>query len=141
MARGGTHNTSQLAVATRPPQWLISLKSQYAGRIKSGDKRYEFRRVRMNAQVGDTVLVYESYPTKRVTAQFVVGEASQFGITVQQALKLEKPGEARKDLAEYLAGAKTVTALEITELDVFATPQTLKDATGLERGPMSYQRL
>lgn len=120
---------------------VMSLRSKYAERIKTGDKVFEFRRTRMNAPAGTLVLVYESLPTGLVTMRFRVGEASQYAITVDEALALEKPGPARDDLATYLTGARCVTAMQITELEVLDPPVTLKAATGLDRAPMSYQRV
>jgi predicted transcriptional regulator len=142
MSRSGSISNKPTSLNTHAhPQWLMSLRSVYAQRILSGDKRYEFRRVRMQAKAGETVLIYESHPTRLVTGCFTVGAGSRWGISVGEALKLEKSGAARADLAEYLAGATCVTALEVIDPVRLDRPLSLLDATGLARGPMSYCRL
>jgi predicted transcriptional regulator len=140
MARGGNPNSSQPARIGPGQRWIMSIKSKYTGRIYSGDKRYEFRKRRMNVQVGDEIVIYESWPTKLVTGSFIAGPLSRFGITRDEALMLEHPGKAREDLARYLGDAQVITALEITELRK-TEPQGLHEATGLDKGPVSYQRL
>jgi predicted transcriptional regulator len=139
MARGGTNGAMHLIETDDPyaADLLISLRTPYAERIYSGDKRYEFRRVRMNAQPGQRVLIYESYPVKRVKAAFTIGPNSRLGISALEALALEKPGAARRDLAVYLQGARTVSALEITDLHLLDARE-LGEATGLVRAPQSY---
>lgn len=141
MTRVGASTSHEQLRAPIKPAWLMSLKTRYCERIFSGDKRYEFRRVRMQAKVGDVVLVYESYPTKRVAGHFTVGPLSRIGIAVAEALELEHAGEARDDLARYLDGAPTVTALQITGLVRYEGGRDLGEMTGHASGPMSYCRL
>lgn len=46
---------------------LISIKPKYAAQIYAGTKHFELRKRTPNIMPGSTLLIYESYPTMRVT--------------------------------------------------------------------------
>ena len=52
---------------------LLSIKPEYAERIFSGDKKYEFRRVVFKNTEANTVVVYASAPISKVVGEFEIG--------------------------------------------------------------------
>ena len=51
---------------------MLSIKPEYAERIFSGQKRYEYRRVLFKKPNISKVVVYESAPTSKVVGEFEV---------------------------------------------------------------------
>lgn len=53
---------------------LLSIKPEYANRIFSGEKKYEFRRIVFKNPDVSTVVVYASAPTSMVIGEFEISE-------------------------------------------------------------------
>ena len=51
---------------------LLSIRPKYAGKILTGEKKVELRRICPRVQQGDLVIIYASSPLMAVTGSFVV---------------------------------------------------------------------
>lgn len=56
--------------------FLMSIKPKYADLILNGIKTVEIRRTRMNAQPGDTVVMYATIPTAKIVGFFIVEQVA-----------------------------------------------------------------
>ena len=55
---------------------LLSIKPEYADKILSGDKKYEFRKVGFKKKV-DTVVIYATMPVGKIIGEFNVEDILQ----------------------------------------------------------------
>lgn len=54
---------------------LLSIKPEYAEKILTGEKRYEFRKTPFSqADTGDRVVLYASSPDQQLVGQFTIGQ-------------------------------------------------------------------
>ncbi len=116
-------------------QILLAITPSFASLVYGGEKRYEFRRVRMAAASGANVHLYEVAPVRAVTGSFIVGEVI-YG-TPDELIGLEQDASVRRRIYNYLLGATFATALQIIEPRKFHTPLAISNY-GLSRPPQSY---
>ncbi|MCZ7536097.1 MAG: ASCH domain-containing protein [Acidimicrobiia bacterium] len=117
--------------------WLLSIHPGFARALYAGDKRYEYRRRRVNLATGDRVLVYESAPVSAVTGEFKVGE-----VRVAAAAVIDVIAGVPLDHLEaaYLEGASTASAIEAMNPIRWQHAESVQ-AYGLARPPVSYARV
>lgn len=114
---------------------LLALAPRFAQAIYDGAKGFEFRRVAMQVEPGDLVVIYESAPVSQVTGHFTIG-AMRVGSPAEM---LEWAGTAAgAGAAEYLEGARVSTALQVTRVYAFARGHGLEEMR-LGPPPMSYR--
>ncbi len=53
------------------PKILISIKSEYADKILSGSKKYEYRKIKPKRKV-DKIIIYSTYPIMKVVGEVEV---------------------------------------------------------------------
>ena len=115
---------------------VMSFRPAFATAVLSGDKEWEFRRVRCKLGPGDRVFIYAVTPIQRIVGQFVVGTV-RVGLPDEMA-QLERSPALRSTTADYLKGATIVTALEVL-LPEPIVPTALSDLWPKLRPPRSYQ--
>jgi predicted transcriptional regulator len=115
---------------------LMSIRPRFAKAIFSGEKEYEYRRVKVRVTTGQKVLVYESAPTSGVVGEFIAGEVL-VGRPSQLA-RLESTPTMRAAVRAYLEGANQATAIEVTSPRRWRTTRPLDDYLGGDRPPQSY---
>jgi predicted transcriptional regulator len=112
---------------------VMSIRSQHAARIYSGDKRFEFRRRRPRFLPGLKVYIYEPLPVRAVTGHFRVASVAD----IKDLDSLESDEDARNHVQLYLRGAHQPTAIEITGVTELDVPMTLEHF-GVSTAPQSY---
>ena len=117
---------------------LLSLRPEWAAAIYAIEKRYEFRRRRINLDLGDVVIIYETRPVSLVTGEFTV-RSIEWG-SARRLVTLERDRARRSSLRAYLRGAAVGTAIGIGKARRYRQPLTLADLD-VQRAPMSYLRL
>jgi predicted transcriptional regulator len=117
---------------------LVSIRPAFAAAAYAGLKRFEYRRVQMNARRGDRILVYESRPISKITGEFRVGSVIVAPVRILRHLEPD-PG-LRHLVSAYLRGATVGTALEICAPNRWSEPSHPHAFFGREmRPPVSYQ--
>ena len=92
---------------------LFSIRPQFAAEILAGTKTTEMRRRAPNVAPGDTVIVYETSPTRAI-----VGLARVSSIVNGPARKLwsvakHSAGLSRREYYSYLSGCPTASAIHL----------------------------
>ncbi|MEW6776169.1 MAG: hypothetical protein AB1405_07740 [Bdellovibrionota bacterium] len=118
---------------------VMSIKPVYANAIYSRLKKYEFRRVRMNAKSGDLVLIYETAPVSMLTGGFVIGTVSYLQ-NMSELRALLGRNEITQDIVFYLRGAKQITALEVRSCFRWEKPLQFSQLFPGRAVPQSYMR-
>lgn len=120
---------------------LMSIKPVYAKLIKSGQKTIELRRIAPKVKSGDTLVIYESSPVKRVTA-FCEIEA----MVVTEPNKLweiacDTAGLSRDSFLEYYEGKKQAVGIKLGKVQVLNIPRELRVISENVQAPQSYRYL
>ena len=120
---------------------LLSIKPQFAEKIFSGLKKFEFRRVIFKSKAVSRVIVYASSPVCRVVGEFEIGR-----ILSLRKHSLWKQTEAGSGIEksyfdEYFHGKEEGFAIQIRRPKKYASPKPLKDIIGGDRPPQSFRYL
>ncbi|MCL4233466.1 MAG: ASCH domain-containing protein [Deltaproteobacteria bacterium] len=120
---------------------LISIRPEFAGKVLSGEKTVEFRRVRPNVQPGDVCVIYASGKTRALVGAFEIGgilDSSAAGMWRRWG---EVSGTTRAAFMAYFDGASRAYGLEVRDPFTFASPMPLSDIRRVWtefRPPQSY---
>jgi len=120
---------------------LLSIKPEFADRILSGEKRYEFRKsVFRDPGAVDSVIMYASSPVKRIVGFFTFSEIIEFPPKVLWQKYGDRSGIANEErFFEYFEGKETGYALKIEEVSEFAEPVDPTSAVEGFRPPVSFK--
>lgn len=115
---------------------LISIKPEFAEKILSGEKRYEYRKQNFH-RIVDKLVVYASHPVGKV-----IGEAKVINLLESdpETIWHETYTAAGIDKArydEYFKGRDTAVAICLGEVKRYKKPLNLSDYE-IERPPQSY---
>lgn len=98
---------------------LLSIKPEYAEKIFSGEKKFEFRKCKFKKDIS-TVVVYVSSPVKRIIGEFEVEEILQ-GSPRFLWQKTEGRGGISKDsFFKYFSGKENGIAIKIGKTEKYA---------------------
>lgn len=119
---------------------LMSIKPQFAERIFGGTKGVELRRLRLNVDAGDVVVVYASAPVSGVVGAFVVGGVVADGVRRMWNERADSLGVTREEYDAYFEGASMAYGIVVGERVSFA-PVSLRELRERVPGfspPQSY---
>jgi predicted transcriptional regulator len=94
-------------------QLLMSIRPEYSSRIFTGEKRFELRRMRVRANPGDIVWVYESAPTMALVGAFAVGRVLFEQLDVIWKRYGASLGVTEREYAAYFARREFGCAIEV----------------------------
>lgn len=101
---------------------LLSIKPKYAELIRSGLKKYEFRRKIFKKTSGCKIFIYSTSPVKKITGVFdasIIHQDSPYRIWDMFG---EYSGISEEDFFQYFRGCETAYAIEIRNLVIFEKP-------------------
>jgi len=119
----------------------LSIKPEFAEKIFSGRKRYEFRRVIFRSASVSKVVVYVSSPVQKVVGEFEVD-----GVLALERRQLwqrtkDFAGIAKSYFDEYFADKQTAYAIKIKGPRRYPTPMRLERFWPTIRPPQSFRYL
>jgi predicted transcriptional regulator len=120
---------------------LLSIKPEYADKIFSGEKYFEFRKAIFSDPEVDTVVVYATMPVGKVIGEFKITQVHTGAPADIWRMTEEGSGISREFFADYFEGRKQAYAIEVGETTVFDTPKTLKEILGRNTAPQSFAYL
>ena len=93
---------------------ILSIKPEFVGKIFSGEKRYEYRKILFKQKV-DTVYIYASRPISKIVGEFKIEEI--LCDTPDNIWKQTKhqSGVTKKFFDKYYKGKDKAVALKIKE--------------------------
>ena len=117
---------------------LLSIKPEFAEKIFSGEKQFEFRRTLYKSAHVKRVVVYASSPVRRVIGEF---EASKpLSMTKHALWKKTRRGSgvSWQVFSEYFDGKHVCHAIPVRKAVRYKSSLTLKQASGLGHPPQSF---
>ena len=109
---------------------LLSIKPEFADKIFSGKKMFEYRKAIFKNQVS-TVVVYSSSPVKRVIGEFTVKTIHHDSLDELWDQTKEYSGITRDFYNEYFANRVKGYAIEISTPVLYSESKDLKKEFGI----------
>lgn len=120
---------------------LLSIKPEYAEKIFSGEKKYEFRKVGFKNQSIQTVVVYATMPVGKIIGEFSIKQ-----IHKDEPKKIWKKTKKYSGVEEsffndYYDGKEYAIAIEIDKPILYKKPINPKDEYDNFVAPQSFKYL
>lgn len=116
---------------------LLSIKPCYVVEILAGRKLVEYRKRIPQDKTVRQVLIYSSYPVKRVVAEFNLSAFLYGSPEWLWGRTSEVGGITKKVFDHYFDGKKIAYAYQIKNLKILSHPKPLGEY-GLEKGPQDF---
>lgn len=117
---------------------LLSIKPEYAEKIFSGEKRYEFRKAIFRNLAVKTVVIYATKPVGKVLGEFDVEEILAEKPSTLWSQTSKFAGISRRFFDEYFRYRKTAYAIRVREPRRYDTPLNLGAVLGSGVAPQSF---
>lgn len=115
---------------------LLSIKPEFAYKIFSGTKRYEFRRSIFKREV-NKILVYASSPIQRIIGEFEISAILHDEIDRLWSITKGEAGISKEYYRSYFANKEKAFAIEIGAVTLYDTPMPLS-AVNVSCAPQSF---
>lgn len=117
---------------------LLSIKPEYANKILSGEKRFEFRKAIFKDPNVRTVVIYATKPVGKVIGEFEIESVlSACPETLWHKTK-RFSGITRLFFDEYFMGRETAYAIQVKSVQKYHTPLDLKSVLPHNFPPQSF---
>lgn len=105
---------------------LMSIKPEFANKIFSGEKKFEFRRAIFKNKNIDTIVVYASHPVMKVIGEFKIKEIHHKDIEDLWNDTKENSGIEKSFFIRYFSGKDKGFAIEIKDPILYDKPLCIK---------------
>src|SRR4051812_6199345 len=106
---------------------LLSVKPEFAEKILTGEKKYEFRKAMFKNLDVKTVVIYATMPIGKVVGEFDFDKILSDKPSVIWAETSCFSGITKKFFSEYFSGRDNAYAIKISKVRCYKTPKSLKD--------------
>ncbi len=117
---------------------LLSIKPEYANKILSGEKRFEFRKSIFKKEGIQTVIIYATMPIGKVVGEFefehILSDEPEFIWDKTSALS----GITKSFFDSYFYERSRAYAIEIKSVKKYDTPLNLNDLKSGLKAPQSF---
>ena len=104
---------------------LLSIKPEFADKILSGDKRYEFRKVLFKRNV-DTIVIYATMPVGKIIGEFKVEDILQDKPASLWDRTKKYSGITQDFFNQYFKGKSKAFAIQVKNPSRYREPFDLK---------------
>lgn len=115
---------------------LISIKPEFAEKILSGEKTFEFRKKLPNEPV-DTMLIYASSPVRRIIGYTHIDDTLTLPLDELWEKTREEAGITHEYFRQYFDGNDSGSAFVLSSPVTLSRPVKLEEI-GVRRAPQSY---
>ena len=116
---------------------LLSIKPHFVNKIFDGSKKYEFRRTLFKRKGIKTVIIYASYPIKRIVGEFQIKEIISDDIDKIWEMTKDSAGITKDFFKSYYADKKVATVIHIGKITKYEEDKFLSDFN-LKQAPQSF---
>ena len=117
---------------------LLSIKPEYADKILSGEKRFEFRKSIFKRQGIQTVIIYATMPVGKVVGEFdiehILSDEPKFILDKTCALS----GITKSFFDSYFYERSTAYAIEVKSVKKYDIPISLNELKSGLKAPQSF---
>lgn len=115
---------------------LMSIKPEFVAKILTGQKRYEFRK-RKCAQEIESIVIYETAPTKLIVAEVEVIQIVMDTPALVWERTKDAAGIDKQFFDQYYCDQKKAVAYALGNVTCYNPPRALADY-GITSAPQSY---
>ena len=120
---------------------LLSVKPEYAEKILSGRKRFEFRKAIFRRPNVKIVVLYSTMPVGRVVGEFAVADVHSAKPADVWTLTRQFAGISRTFFNEYFEGRDVAHAIEVRTVKRYRKPLALSQLVPSGCAPQSFRYL
>ncbi len=106
---------------------LLSIKPEFASKIFDGSKKFEYRRIIFRCKEVETVVVYASFPIKRVIGEFDIGEILHETPNKLWIETCNHAGITKEKFLEYFRNRTKGYAINVKEVRKYQNSLSLND--------------
>ena len=117
---------------------LLSIKPEYAEKILSGAKRFEFRKVLFKNPAVKTVVIYATMPVGKVVGEFDIDEVLSARPKKLWSLTEEFAGIPHGYFKEYFEGRDIGHAIKVNNVRRYTKPLNLLQVLPSGIAPQSF---
>lgn len=118
---------------------LLSIKAEYARKILTGEKRFEYRKTRCRENINH-IIIYATSPVKAVVGEADIYEVLQDTPEAIWEKTKAVSGVEKEDFDLYFKGKKMAVAYALCNVLVYEKPRELMQF-GIRIAPQSYRYL
>lgn len=115
---------------------LLSINPEHVENILSGEKKYEFRKVKCTREI-DKIVIYSTYPVKKVIGEVDVEEILFDTIDKIWNITSEFAGISKDFYDAYYENKEKAVAFKLGKIKKYKKALTLEDL-GVKCAPQSY---
>lgn len=120
---------------------LLSIKPEFANKIFSGHKKFEFRKSIFKKDGVKRVIVYATLPVGKVIGEFSIDSIIHGEPESVWRKTSAHAGITKSFFSEYFDGRDKAFAIKVGEVNLYETPLSLKDLGVGISAPQSYRYL
>lgn len=105
---------------------LLSIKPDFANKIFSGEKKFEFRRAIFRNPHVKTIVVYASSPVQKVIGEFDVDCILNYGLDELWGKTCEYAGITKNYFLQYFREKECGYAIKIKQPKLYPTPKCIR---------------
>ena len=120
---------------------LLSIKPEFADKIFSGEKRFEFRKAIFRNRAVKVVVVYATLPVGKVIGEFEIEEVLEAHPRTIWAKTRRDSGITRRFFDEYFDGRERAYAIKVTKAVRYKDPLELIEVVSSACAPQSFRYL
>jgi len=117
---------------------LLSIKPEYANKIFSGEKKFEFRKTLFKKKSVKTVIVYATMPVGKIIGEFKIKKIHKDKPEKIWELTKENSGIDKNYFEKYYDGKKYAIAIEVESAKLYDTPIDPKEKFKKFTPPQSF---
>ena len=117
---------------------LLSIKPEYADKILSGEKLYEFRKIVFKDKSVKSVVIYATMPVGKVVGEFDIDHIIQDNPKSLWELTKEFSGISKSFFDAYFSGRDKAFAIKIKNPNKYAKPLALNKLLTNGIAPQSF---
>lgn len=117
---------------------LLSIKPEYAEKIFSGQKKYEFRKIGFKNRCVKTVVVYATMPVGRIIGEFKIKEIHKDSPNAIWEKTKQYSGIDEVFFNEYFQGKEYAIAIEVDSPQLYKKPINPKEEFEKFTAPQSF---
>ncbi len=115
---------------------LISINPEHVDNIVKGIKKYEYR-TRVAKQEINSIIVYSTFPEKRVVAEVFIDDVISLPPEELWNLTCDQSGITKEYFDEYFNNRELAHAYKLGKMKIYDIPKSLADF-GIKYAPQSY---
>ena len=115
---------------------LLSIKPEFVKSIFSGNKEYEFRKIKCKRDV-ERIIIYSTNPVKLIVGEAKIETVLEDDLDIIWSETKNKAGIDKEFFDEYYNGKNTAIAYKLSNVIQYKTPKSLEEY-GLTTAPQSF---